>query len=198
METGLLLSGGMDSTAIAYWKSPDIAFSIDYGQLSASGEIRAARTIAQKLGIRHEIISVDCRSLGTGDLTGEAQIETAPASEWWAFRNQLLLTLAGMSAIKHNLKKLYFGSVKSDSFHADGRSDFFQTINELFQLQEGKIEVIAPAINLTTAQLVQESKIPKSILLWAHSCHTSDYACGHCRGCAKYMSVMQELGYEES
>jgi 7-cyano-7-deazaguanine synthase len=196
MKTGLLLSGGMDSIALAYWKRPDLAFTINYGQLGAVGEIRAAQTIAQELEIRHEIISVNCRELGSGDLAGEVQLETAPASEWWAFRNQLLLTLAGMSAIKLNLKTLMFGSVKSDCFHADGRMEFFQKIGELFEIQEGRLKVIAPAIHLTTAELVKTSKIPRSLLSWAHSCHISDYACGYCRGCTKYLSVMRELGYE--
>jgi 7-cyano-7-deazaguanine synthase len=42
MDTGLLLSGGMDSVALAYWLRPDVAFTIDYGQLSAEGELRSA------------------------------------------------------------------------------------------------------------------------------------------------------------
>ena len=35
MKTALLLSGGMHSVAIAWWRRPNIAITIDYGQLPA-------------------------------------------------------------------------------------------------------------------------------------------------------------------
>lgn len=196
MNTGILLSGGMDSTAIAFWIRPEIAFTIDYGQLSAKGEIRAAKTICQNLNITHEIIKVDCSKLGSGDLSGKPQIKDAPASEWWAFRNQLLLTLAGMKAIFMDVDSLVFGSVKGDSFHKDGCSEFFSIMNEAFTFQEGNIKVKVPALHLTTEELIKRSKIPHSLLAWSHSCHTSEYACGNCRGCFKYLEVMKNLGYE--
>lgn len=194
MKTAILLSGGMDSIAIAYWKRPSYAITIDYGQLSAAGEIRAAKTTAKLLNIKHEIITVDCRALGSGDLAGTEPIKKSPASEWWAFRNQLLLTLAGMRAIPLEIEVLLFGSVKTDSFHMDGTPDFFDKINEVFVMQEGQLRVDAPAIQLTTVELIKSSGIPLSLLAWAHSCHISDFACGHCRGCNKFISVMRDLG----
>lgn len=56
--------------------------------------------------------------------------------------------------------------------------------------------VEAPAIELSTAELVRKSGIPPSFLAWAHSCHKSHVACGNCRGCNKYMEVFQEVGYD--
>lgn len=196
MNTGLLLSGGMDSICIAYWKRPDVAFTIDYGQLSADGEIQAARTVCQTLSIEHEVISVDCSALGSGDLSGKPPDPLAPVTEWWPFRNQLLLTLAAMSAIPLGIKILLFGSVKTDAVHADGRENFFSCIDKVFSIQEGSLRVETPALHLTTAELAKLSAIPISILAWSHSCHIANFACGNCRGCYKYYSVMRELGYE--
>src|ERR1044072_4270764 len=196
LKTAILLSGGMDSISLAYWKRPDIAFTVDYGQLSAAGEIPAARVVSRKLDIAHEVIAVNCRELGSGDLAGKPHLEAAPATEWWPFRNQLLLTLAGARAIALGVNRLIFGSVKTDSFHKDGSAEFFEKISDLFFLQEGNLLVSAPAIHLTTAALVRISGLPRSLLAWAHSCHVSQYACGYCGGCAKYYSVMKELGYE--
>ena len=31
MTTGLLLSGGIDSSALAFWKRPQVCFTVDYG-----------------------------------------------------------------------------------------------------------------------------------------------------------------------
>lgn len=196
MKNCILLSGGMDSTALAFWKRPKIAITIDYGQLSALGEIRAAKKITAELNIQHEIITVDCRSLGSGDLAGLPESSFAPVSEWWPFRNQLLITLASMRAINLDVNEIICGSVKTDSLHIDGRPDFFNAINYLTSMQEGTIQVSAPAINLTSKELVDISGIDISLLAWSHSCHTAAFACGNCRGCYKHQNVMAQLGYD--
>lgn len=197
MRTGLLLSGGMDSTALAYWLRPDVAFTVDYGQLGAKGEIYAATQICKALEIEHEIIPVDCRALGSGDLFGKSPDPLAPVSEWLPFRNQLLLTLVGMRAIAKNLQRLLFGAVKVDSIHADGSKDFFEAMNRVFIVQEGRIQVAVPAIEMTTAELIKISNIPLSILGWSHSCDIAESACGSCQSCSKHYDVMRELGYQD-
>lgn len=196
MTAGLLLSGGMDSTALAFWKRPRVAFTINYGQMCALGEIRAAKQICELLHIRHEVLTVDCQALGSGDLAGSAAVAIAPVPEWWPFRNQLLLTLAAMRAVSIGVTELMFGSVASDSSHRDGVAEFFDKIDDLMVFQEGELRVLAPALKLTSAQLVSVSGMDVTELAWAHSCHVSNYACGHCRGCNKHRNVLAELGYE--
>jgi 7-cyano-7-deazaguanine synthase len=92
---------------------------------------------------------------------------------------------------------ILFGSVKTDAAHADGSAEFFEKIDGVFSIQEGRLRVVTPAIHLTTAELIKTSGIPISLLAWAHSCHVSAFACSNCRGCSKYRAVMKELGYEE-
>jgi 7-cyano-7-deazaguanine synthase len=198
MSSGLLLSGGLDSTAIAFWKRPTIAFTVNYGQLGAEAEIHASVAICKSLDIQHEVISVDCSSLGSGDLSGKSPLSIAPVPEWWPFRNQFLLTVAGMRAVALGVNQLVFGSVKTDAVHADGCAAFFECMDRSFSLQEGGLRVIAPAIQLTTVELIEISRIPRGILAWSHSCHVFDFACNGCRGCYKHQMVMRELGYEDS
>jgi len=185
MTTALLLSGGMDSIAVAFWKKPDFAFTVDYGQLSSEGEIDAARAVSESLSIPHEIITVDCRSLGSGDLSGKEP-----------FRNQLLVTLVGMRAVSLGVDTLLFGTVKTDRIHSDGSPEFFEKLDSLLSLQEGRLRILAPAIDLTTLELIRLSGVPRSLLAWAHSCHVSDFACGGCLGCSKYQAVIEELENE--
>lgn len=106
------------------------------------------------------------------------------------------MTLAAMKAISHGVTHLWLGTVKSDGFHRDGSPEFMSAISKLLSLQEGCMEAQAPAIDLTTAELVRKSGIPGSLLAWAHSCHKSHVACGDCRGCNKYMEVFREVGYD--
>jgi len=196
MSTGILLSGGIDSTSLAFWKKPEIALTVDYGQASAEGEIRAASQITKILHIRHEIISVDCHLLGSGDLANAPPNQFAPVSEWWPYRNQLLITIAAMRAIAIGIDRLMLGSVKQDCIHVDGGGEFFRRIDELVSMQEGRLRIEVPAIVLSSMELVREAKIDLAVLAWAHSCHVSNYACGNCRGCFKHQLVMRELGYE--
>ncbi len=193
MSSVLLLSGGMDSIAVAHWLRPEFAVTVDYGQRSAEGEIRAASAVAGELGLTHFIETVNIRALGSGDLAGSPSLSIASIPEWWPFRNQFLLTIAGMRAAALNAERLLIGCVSSDSMHADGTAWFVESISRLMQLQEGAIAVDAPAIGMTTAQLIRTSKIPFELLAWAHSCHSSDFACGQCRGCRKHYSIYTEL-----
>ncbi len=190
----ILLSGGMDSIALAYWQRPRHAFTIDYGQAAAAAEIDASVQIAGDLGIVHETIRVDCSSLGSGDMAGSAALDVAPASEWWPFRNQLLVTLAGMKAVAAGVTELMVGSVSSDGVHADGRPQFYEALDRLMSEQEGGLRVSAPAIVMSTVDLIRISDIPPDLLAWAHSCHVGALACGSCRGCVKHLETTLALG----
>ena len=193
MRTALLLSGGMDSIAVAWWKRPVIAFTVDYGQLAAQAEISASRSVCERLGIPHQVLRFDVRELGSGDMAGAAPDSHAPASDWWPYRNQFLLTLVGMRAISMGVKGLLIGTVASDGSHQDGTPEFVSQISCLMQSQEGGLTIDAPAISLTAAELIRESGLPLDVLAWAHSCHKAQVPCGDCRGCNKHLQVWQEL-----
>lgn len=196
MKSALLLSGGMDSTALAWLKLPDHAITIDYGQLAADAEIAASIAICKRLAIPHHIIRVDCRSLGSGDMAGSRVSNHASATDWWPYRNQLLITLAAMSAIELGASRLWIGTVRTDGSHGDGTKEFITAMSTLLSCQESGMIVEAPAIDMSTAELIRHSGIPSSSLAWAHSCHKANVACGNCRGCNKYFAVYEELGYD--
>lgn len=196
MKTAVLLSGGMDSIALTWWLRPDVAFTVNYGQLAAGAEIAASAAICKRLGIAHELIRVDCSALGSGDMAGSSQNKYAPASDWWPYRNQLLITLVAMRAIASNVGKISIGTVCSDATHRDGTREFMDAMNRVLACQESGIVLEAPAIDLTTAGLIRRSGLPSEYLAWAHSCHKADVACGNCRGCNKYFEVFEELGYD--
>ena len=120
----LLLSGGMDSAALAHWVRPAATLYIDYGQRPADSEERAATAIANALGIPIDILRIDLSVLGAGLLLAETPTEfkveapaegsakseaegrsgsaaeaVSPSPEWWPLRNQLLCSLAAAWAL---------------------------------------------------------------------------------------------------
>jgi len=158
--------------------------------------VGASAAVCDALSIEHHVIQVDLSALGSGDMAGNCPDVLAPASEWWPFRNQMLISLAAMKAIPISVERLLIGSLRTDGFHADGRPEFVAAMREVLRLQEGGLTLEAPAIDLTAAELITTSGVPASILAWAHSCHVANEACGMCRGCRKHYETIEELGLE--
>jgi 7-cyano-7-deazaguanine synthase len=194
MNEALLLSGGLDSTALAFWKRPALAITLDYGQQPADAEIEASKAVCAAIKVKHVVLRVDCSELGSGTLAGIPAHAAAPAPEWWPYRNQLLVTLAAATAFQAQADRLLIGTLRTDGFHADGTQKFIEAMSAVLAMQEGGLQLSAPAIDMTSAELVRKSGIPRSILAWAHSCHVGNYACGRCRGCAKHQATLTELG----
>lgn len=190
----ILLSGGMDSIALAFWQRPEVAITVNYGQIPADAEIRAASSVARELRMAHVVITVDCRNLGCGEMAGTKRIAGSPTPEWWPFRNQLLITLGAMHLAGTETEELMIGSVAGDKRHADGREEFVNGISSVVRQQEFGLRISAPAIRLNSAELIRESGIPMEILAWAHSCHSHSMACGVCRGCTKHRETYEALG----
>jgi 7-cyano-7-deazaguanine synthase len=100
-----------------------------------------------------------------------------------------------MKALELQYDKVIIGTVASDKRHADGNVNFVLQLSALLKMQEGSIVLEAPAIKQSSLALVRESRIDLSVLAWAHSCHRSNIACGHCTGCAKHSEIMQAIGW---
>ncbi|OOG75443.1 7-cyano-7-deazaguanine synthase [Flavobacterium sp. A45] len=193
LKKGILLSGGIDSICLAYGIKPEIAYTIDYGQTVAKREIYVSQYICKELNIEHKVISVDCKSLGSGTLANSKNLIFSPSDEWWPYRNQLIITLALMQGIKDGINELHLATVKSDGFHKDGTAKFYEYINKLVAYQEGKISIRCETNNLFSHELAIKYSVPVELLSIAHSCHVSNIACGNCSGCIKQMRVRFEL-----
>lgn len=195
MSELLLLSGGIDSIALAAWRRPSVCLTIDYGQRPAQAELQASAQICQDLGLRHEVLEAKIPGLGSGRLAGEAESPHSKHAEFWPFRNQYLITIASMMAMKTGCDTVTIGTVVTDRRHKDGSEAFLHYLRLVLLQQEGALGLQAPAANLTSEQLVRQSNVSPSVLAWAHSCHSGPLACGTCPGCQKHSEVMAALGW---
>jgi 7-cyano-7-deazaguanine synthase len=197
----VLLSGGLDSAALAHWLRPEYTLFIDYGQRPRLAEARAAAAIARQLDLAHANVDIDLRAIGGGLLTDDEENEGWPSPEWWPFRNQLLATIAAAWSIKHIAGAtnglsvvLITGTVATDGKrHVDGTPQFYEKLRTLIEYQEGNITVATPAIALPTEQLIRQSGVNDEVLGWTHSCHRGDVPCGECPGCHKREQVLGDL-----
>jgi 7-cyano-7-deazaguanine synthase len=194
MSDLLLLSGGIDSAAIAAWFRPTVCLTIDYGQRAAKAEITAAAEICRELQLHHVVKQIDLGNLGSGEMATGSPSPHSPSSEFWPFRNQFLITVAAMAALQEGCDRILIGTVKTDVRHRDGTAEFLAAINNVLMCQEGSIRVLAPGADFTTLELIELSNVLPATLGWCHSCHTKVFACGQCRGCIKHSEIMEALG----
>ena len=182
----LLLSGGLDSAAIAAVEQPARALFVDYGQVAAEDERAGAHAVAEYLGIELEEASVNLAGLGSGTLTGTDPVSHAPTPEWFPYRNQFLATIGAAHAAQHGLKAVILGLVEGDEErHADNTARFRASINKLVSDQEHEVRVIAPYARTPSHELLIGSDLPVEVLQLTYSCYRADGPCGECPGCSR-------------
>lgn len=192
----LLFSGGLDSSAIAWWMRPDLCVTIDYGQRSAAGEMAASTALCKIMGLKHRAIKVDLSSLGSGSMAGKDAASEALAEEFWPYRNQMLVTIAAMKLMPEGVRELILGSVATDR-HADGKAPFLRSLDRTMSIQEGAVRVTAPARRMSTVKLLKTSAFPYNLIGLTFSCHVHEFACGQCSGCTKHRECV-ERAYSRS
>src|ERR1700680_3687438 len=154
----LMLSGGIESTCIAFWKRPHVCVTVDYGQICARTEIEISRAITRELRLEHRVIEAPIKSFGYG-LLGGKDAANPDREEFWPFRNQFLATVAAMVLYHERIKEIWFGVVRSDGRFRDSSNEFFRTLDSLVSAQEGNIRIKAPAKNISTETLIKSSGI---------------------------------------
>lgn len=187
MTSLLLLSGGVDSAAVAAAYKPSAALFVDYGQRPAAGERRAAREVSAHLGLQLHEAGIDLAAFGSGLLSPTGRnLSVASSPEWFPYRNQFLITVAAATALALGHDEVWIGLVAEDrQRHADGTGSFVRMIDELLALQEGAVRLLAPAHTIHTAALLDQADLPGWLLDRTISCHVSTVSCGECPGCLK-------------
>lgn len=190
----LLLSGGLDSSAIAAVERPERLLFIDYGQRPAEAERTAARAVATFLSIPLDEITIDLGDLGSGLLTGTEPEPDAPTPEWFPYRNQFLVTAAAAHAVKHGLQVVLLGVVGGDGArHRDGSPSFVSSLSELLRMQERHVGLSAPHVRTDPLVLLRASNLPAELLATTHSCLTANVPCGVCPGCTRRAELLDHL-----
>jgi 7-cyano-7-deazaguanine synthase len=211
----VLLSGGMDSgvcAALAARETEAAALHVSYGQRTEARERRAFEQICDWLNIRHRLaIRNEILSLVGGSALTDAGIAVPAAREqighggvpvtYVPFRNAHFLSAAVSWAEILGASRVYIGAVEQDSSgYPDCRPAYYRAFNEVVKVgtREGRIEIVAPLIALSKAEIVKlglELDAPFD-LTW--SCYSrEDAACGVCESCVLRLRAFSQAGTED-
>ena len=212
MKAVCLLSGGMDSSTLAYLARDRgyecLALHLNYGQRTEVRELASARAVAERLGALEFLpVSVEyLRLFGSSSLTDPSiAVETYDPSApelpntYVPFRNGNLLAIATSYAESRGADAIFIGVQALDySGYPDCRPQFiaaFQRAIDLGTADCTAIRLESPFVGLTKTDILRigiDLGVPYD-LTW--SCYQDgDEACGVCGSCHYRQAAFAELG----
>ncbi|MBP1928600.1 7-cyano-7-deazaguanine synthase [Methanolinea mesophila] len=212
MRAVCLLSGGMDSTTLAY-VAKDMGYGIyalhfNYGQRTERKEGECARKIAGLLPVE-ELREIDLRYLsmfGGSSLTDHRMAvddfdedrEGIP-NTYVPFRNANLLSIATSFAESRGAEAIFIGVQSQDySGYPDCRPQFIETFQKLIDVgtrDETRIRLMTPFINLTKTDILRIGAGLEVPYRFTWSCYQDEeQACGTCGACHFRKKAFAEIG----
>ena len=211
----LILSGGMDSTVLAYELAAarmDVhAVSFDYGQRHGR-ELGYARATALRLGFLHDVIDLSgiTKLLATSgsSLVSSTEVPDGHYAEETMKatvvpnRNMMMISIAAAVAVAEERSTVFIGVHAGDHFiYPDCRTEFIihaseavRKGNEGFGAKTGTI-VQAPYVNSTKADIAANGFLLGVPFESTWSCYKGGrHHCGRCGTCVERLEALDE-GY---
>ena len=214
----VLFSGGLDSTTCLYWAIAQgytcEALTVCYGQRHER-EVAAARAIAQTLGVKHHLITLNLpwlqssslvnRSAEIPDIAVEEITRAGIPSTYVPGRNLLFLALAGSLLDSVGAQAIIAGPNAVDfSGYPDCTPQFFaaaaQALNRGTKtgVQRG-IKVLAPLMDLSKAEIVKLAASLQVPFERTWSCYAGgEKPCGKCDSCKLRARGFEQAGVRDT
>lgn len=182
----LLLSGGLDSVTLAYDLSRQgcviHALLFDYGQTHLK-ELRCAERHSDNLGINRTTVELH-RIKG---LFSHSALTDGKGGVIVPNRNSVFVHIAASIAIAADAESVAIGCNKDDQNEfPDCTWSWMEAVNRTLEASKIKVEVVAPYIGLTKAQIVSRAKefaIDLNTVWWCYG--NAEKPCGKCLACRK-------------
>lgn len=215
MKAVCLLSGGMDSSTLAFLAKHDgydiLALHFTYGQRTEEKERECAKRIARHLNAL-EFLDVDLaylKKVGASSLTDQ-RMQVKPHNEagegipetYVPFRNANLLSVATSFAEARAADAIYIGVQASDySGYPDCRPEFidaFQKVITLGTRPDSGIELKTPFVRLNKVEILKIGMGLNVPYEDTWSCYSeNDIACGICGSCHFRREAFRQIGIED-
>lgn len=201
----VILSGGPDSTTVAYWAKRQgyqtYAITFNYGQL-AQKEVEYAIKNAERLGIPIKIINMSSLKdiySGVTSLVDEDIPVTSAFSQSIIvpFRNGVFLSIAVAYAISIGATRIFYGAHGSDErFYPDCRKEFYKAFETAARLgTEQEVVIESPFSDIPKSKIIKkgaELGVPYN-LTWSCYLNRSKH-CGKCESCMNRKQAFKEAG----
>ena len=209
MKSLVLLSGGIDSVTALYWAAKDHevvgCVSFDYGSKHNHKEIPMAAWHAQKLGVAHEVISLDFVNRlfasdllkSGGDIPDGHYEEPSMKSTVVPFRNGIMLSVACGLAESREADALVIAAHSGDhAIYPDCREPFMEAMAAA--MKHGTyagIELLRPFIDCDKTEIVRRGEALTVDYAMTWSCYKGGAIhCGKCGTCVERQEAFRLAG----
>ena len=203
MKAVLILSGGIDSSTLAYYLNQNgydelICITFNYGQKQVI-ELESAKKIAHHLNATHHIIDISFMGKflhGTGLTDSSIPVpHGAYTKENMAItvvpnRNTMLLSMGWSIACVEKADVLAFGAQSGDNYvYPDTRTDYLNALNLALRLgtedcRRDNLELTAPFIKKSKSEVITIGHALKVPYADTWSCYDGMHVhCGQCGAC---------------
>jgi len=204
----VVLSGGPDSAAVAYWAKKQgydlSAITFKYGQI-ATKETESAQKIAAKLGASIKVIDLSTLKEVFGKVTSLCNADIPMTSSFSQpiivpFRNAIFLSVAVSYAASIGANKIFYGAQGSDEpFYPDCKREFYKAFEKTACLGTGtEMSIEAPFSGRSKSETLRigtELGVPFE-LTW--SCYFNRLKhCGKCESCVNRKRAIKEAGMHD-
>ncbi|APX72070.1 7-cyano-7-deazaguanine synthase QueC [Companilactobacillus allii] len=216
MKAVVLLSGGMDSAVCLakiieeYGNNNVMAVGFRYGQKHQQNHYYAKK-IADYFNVKMIDLDIDVRAFKGSDSTllndkkikheSYAQVlkdsDTGIADTYVPFRNGLMLSQVAALAYSQKANYVVYGAHKDDyagNAYPDTSPAFYKAMNEAINVgTNGKINVIAPLINMDKAGVVKLGTQLGVPFEFTRTCYEGDdVSCGECATCLDRINAFKQ------
>jgi len=216
----IICSGGLDSTSMALIKKQQgykiELITFNYGQ-KALHEIERSKSLAIKLGCKHQIIDINNLSFIFGNqnqLTNkDVKVENDfNGSVVVPLRNSVFVNLSYIYAMTNNFNEVVLGSHLSDItrdmngeyMFPDCSPEFFSALNEAYKKGKRKEDFNTIITSASLEGYYKKDLIKlayeydKDILFTSWSCYlTEDKQCGECDSCRNRKNAFLEASISD-
>jgi 7-cyano-7-deazaguanine synthase len=208
----VLVSGGMDSVTALYDAAGSYqvvaGVSFSYGAKHNKREIPFAIHHCRKLGIRHEIISLDFMNrlfksdlLKSGGAIPEGHYEEETMKQTVVpFRNGIMLSIVAGFAESVEAQGVVIAAHAGDhAIYPDCREDFMKSMDEAIRLGTyTQLEVLRPFIAMDKGEIMKRGRELGVDFSLTWSCYKGGrYHCGKCGTCVERREAFLVAGEED-
>ncbi|MCQ2377031.1 MAG: 7-cyano-7-deazaguanine synthase QueC [Methanocorpusculum sp.] len=215
MKAVCLLSGGMDSTTLAYTAKDmgyDIlALHVNYGQRTEKKELECAKKIADHLGALDFIeINLDYfTKFGASSLTDfsipvekGALGRVEQPNTYVPFRNGNLIAIAASFCEAKGGDAVFIGVQSGDhTGYPDCTPEFISAMQNVINIgtqTEKKIQLLTPFVRMNKTEILREGLRLHVPYEDTWSCYSeNEESCGVCSSCLSRLKAFADLGMED-
>jgi 7-cyano-7-deazaguanine synthase len=210
LPTIVILSGGMDSTVLAYHTAHSGGHeligcvSVNYGQRH-SKELDCAKATCVDLKVPHYLLELSNlrKFISSSALTGDQEVpeghyaEESMKATVVPNRNMILLALATGVAITKGARVIAYGAHTGDhTIYPDCRPEFAGAMSQAIALCDWEPPTLArPFINISKADIVRMGLSLNVPFDQTWTCYKGgDRACGRCGTCVERLEAFNIVG----